>query len=191
MKELENKLQELSNIWKNIEIHLEESNFFKEIIKRLNDNQQTIANFNQLEITNTFGIYIFYIKPLKNYDFKSLEEDWKKIGLEKGYIKFPQIVKSRFDFHLPIKTSEKYVFYIGKSETLGNRIKEHITHEKNASTYGLKLKDRTFFTSENMSFSYWELPPELKSDHKEINQFLITQIEKKLRGKLNPWIGKQ
>lgn len=76
-----------------------------------------------LDIPNQFGIYAFFIKPKQNYrDIESLQEAWNI----KSFRKFPKVVKKRYG----ISESKDgwFPFYIGKSEILGSRINEHLSH---------------------------------------------------------------
>ena len=183
MENITDQITQLNIIWKNIR----NNNLITPLEEEFKANKESIVKFDSNVIGNGFGIYIFYIKPTKIYNIKNLISDWN----QKGYIKYPKVVKKRFSKHKNINIKNEYPFYIGKSEKLGNRIKEHITYEKTASTFSLKLKGRDFFDEKNITFSYWKLPDELDNCTKEIKQFIITQIERELRNKLNPWIGKQ
>ena len=187
MKNITDQITQLNIIWENIRKNIISNGNLISIEEKFKTNKKSIEKVDFNAIGNNFGIYIFYIKPTKVYNIENLISDWT----QKGHIKYPKVVKKRFSKHKSININNEYPFYIGKSEKLGSRIKEHITHEKKASTYGLKLKGRDSFNEKNITFSYWELPKELQECSNEIKQFIITQVESKLRDKLNPWIGKQ
>jgi hypothetical protein len=178
---------ELETVWKTIKDKIQSKETLDLIKTELKEKQRSIDEINYKDVKNTFGVYIFYIKPKVAYNLKTLNKNWS----EKGFYKYPKIIQKRFSKHLNINTNHEYVFYIGKSEKLGSRIREHITHGKTVSTYGLKLKERVYFNKQNITFSYWELPEELERCTKEIKQFIITQIESELREQWNPWVGKQ
>lgn len=187
MKTVTDQIIKLDDFWKNIQENIISDEYLNSIKNKLKENRCSIEENSYVNIKNTFGIYVFYIKPVEAYSLESLTEKWN----QKGYDKYPKIVQKRFSKHTDININTEYVFYIGKSEELGSRIKQHITHKGKTSTYSLKLKGRDFFNKENITFSYWELPLELSKCSKEIKQFIITQIETELRDRLNPWIGKQ
>lgn len=138
------------------------------------------------EIRNDFGIYAFFIKPKHKYtDPEHLQNVWEV----EGFRKYPKVVKSRFSISVSI--DGWFTFYIGKGEQLKNRVTEHINHSSQHSTYGLKLKDREDFLTQNeIEVGYWHLPP-MENVLPEIKQFIITNFEIALRKRLNPWIGKQ
>ncbi|MCL7765065.1 hypothetical protein MPF19_16700 [Polaribacter sp. Z014] len=187
METISNQIIQLDIAWKNIQENIVSEQNLDSIKNKLKEKQSSIDEINFINIKNTFGIYIFYIKPKEAYTLKTLTKNWT----QNGYNNYPKIVQKRFNKYNQIKIDTEYVFYIGKSEKLGARIKEHITHKGKTATYSLKLEGRASFNKENISFSYWELPIELANCTKEIKQFIITQIETELRNKLNPWIGKQ
>jgi hypothetical protein len=137
-------------------------------------------------IPNQFGLYVFYIKPKAKYlSIEMLEQDW----INKEFSNYPKIIKKRFEANSENK--EWIPFYIGKSEKVGKRISEHINHKKNHATYGLKLNDRIDFKLKNeIKVGYWLLSVN-ENTPIEIKQFIITNFERELRKKLNPWIGKQ
>ena len=145
-----------------------------------------IDHSGEVDIPDQFGIYSFFIKPEKVYQTcESLNEVW---NIE-PFKKFPKIVKKRFE----VCEAEDgwFPFYIGKSERLGTRIKEHLNHHSQHATYGLKLKERTEFLRNNkIEVGYWTLP-EMEGIPREIKQFIITNLESRLREKMKPWIGKQ
>lgn len=187
MKKIIKSLIALDATWKELKTSIVSEDNLKTIINQLVTEQQPITEENYTALTSDFGVYVFYIKPTKPYTLKTLLKDWE----ETEYRNFPKVVKTRFSNYSVINTDEIYPFYIGKSEKLASRIKQHITHNGKTSTYSLKLNGRDFFNAENITFSYWKLPVELKECSNEIKQFFITQIENALREKLNPWIGKQ
>ena len=114
-----------------------------------------------------------------------MEQDWNIIGFEK----YPKIVKSRYE---KAKTKDDwFTFYIGKSENIHSRVKEHLIHSPKNSTYGLKLKERkTFLTKNEIKVGFWSLP-DMPTVDKAIKQFIITNLERELRDSMLPWIGKQ
>ncbi|WP_445722593.1 GIY-YIG nuclease family protein [Flavobacterium sp.] len=157
-------------------------NFTEEVITYAFQNKVKTTN---LCFKNEFGIYIFFIKSdLKWKDYKDLEQKWK----EKDFIKIPKAIKGNYDKSLLI---ENYIpFYIGKSENILKRVKEHLEHDKSKATYGMKLANRKHFKLSDFEIGYWQLDLD-PSFSKEIKQFIITTIEQKIREKLKPLIGKK
>ncbi|OSY88532.1 hypothetical protein WH52_07230 [Tenacibaculum holothuriorum] len=177
------ELQALNTAWNNIDL----TEQIAVIIDELANTKKSISKVDFEAIKNDFGVYVFYIKPTKTYTLETLQKDWE----DNIYSNYPKVVKKRFLKHKNIELDSQYPFYIGKSEKLKTRIKEHITHSGKTSTYSLKLEGRKYFNNQTITFSYWKLPTELEKCSPEIKQFLITQIESKLRDRLNPWVGKK
>jgi predicted GIY-YIG superfamily endonuclease len=185
MEKLIKFAEDFETLWN----HFDQSIFSNEEVDKIIGNLvfKSIEKENYNNIDNIFGVYIFNIKPHKVFDFDSLKDFWT----EESYRNYPKVPKILFETYKNIDTQNKYPFYLGKAENLRKRIEEHIQHRDKKSTYSLKLNGRTNFNSENISFAVWYLPNELKRHPKPIKQFIITELEKKLRNKLNPWIGKQ
>lgn len=128
----------------------------------------------------------FFIKPKSKLDIYKFEDIW----LDKNIIKYPKVVRSRFESSTATE-KEYYTLYLGKSEKVASRINEHIYHTSKVTTYGLKLNDRKKFLKNNeIYFSKFEIE-ELATADPSIIQFVITRIESKLRVRMNPWVGKQ
>lgn len=143
-------------------------------------------SLNVPDIPYQFGLYMFFIKPKKKYtSIEMLEKDW--INIE--FSNYPKIIKKRFASNI---VNEDWIpFYLGKSEKVGERIGEHLNHHKRHATYGLKLNERIDFKLKNdIKVGYWVLPVDDKTSN-EIKQFIITNFERELRKRLNPWVGKQ
>jgi hypothetical protein len=180
MESLKKIISNIDSLWNDINKEI----IIKNILSDINNNRIDIETKID-SIPNKFGIYIFFIKPKASYsNIDSLTNDW----LVKDFSNYPKIIKSRFESNT--KQDDWYTFYIGKSEKIGKRIYEHLTHHKSHVTYGLKLSERNNFKSKNeIQVGYWLFPDEKISN--EVKQFFITNFEKLLREKLNPWIGRQ
>ena len=138
-------------------------------------------------LRNDFGIYAFYINPKETY---SCVEDLKNNWNIDGFKKYPKVVKKRFEIQEPCEAGW-FSLYIGKGEKLKNRIDEHLNHHPTHATYGLKLRERKKFLNDNdIEIGFWYLP-EMPGVSREIKQFIITNLEARLRDKMEPWIGKQ
>ena len=159
-----------------------DENSINQIINSVKENRTLINN---LDLPDTFGIYVFFLKREINFNtFQELETIWK----EEGISNIPKAIKSRFD---KCKLENGfYPFYIGKSEHLSTRVDEHLNHHKTHSTYGMKLKTRTNFKIEDFYVGHWCLE-NMPTISQAVKQFIITTIEQKVREKLNPLIGKK
>lgn len=178
---------EFKSLWTKTRKRFNDANIYSAIIDDFRLNAEFISSTKYRRLFKRFGVYVFYIKPLKAYSLEELSADWNF----DGYSNYPRIIKSKFSFYDEINTEKWYPFYIGKAENLGSRINEHINHKGDNATYGLKLKDRKFFNPQNIKYSYWEFPEDLENSPKDIKQFLLRHLEKELREKIKPWIGKQ
>lgn len=166
--------------WENLDIE----EILIVILDSINLSRSDLSN--EIEINNKFGIYAFFIRP--NEVYKNCESV-NKVWNIKPFKNFPKLIKKRFE--QCEAENGWFPFYIGKSEKLGSRIKEHLNHPSQHTTYGLKLKERTEFLKNNqIEVGYWTLP-EMEGVPREIRQFIITNLESRLREKMKPWIGKQ
>lgn len=180
MENLKKTISNINSLWNDLNTEF----IIENILVDINNNRLDIeAKIDS--IPNKFGIYIFFIKPKSSYsNIDDLSKDW----VLNEFKNYPKIIKKRFESNS--KQGNWHVFYIGKSEKIKTRISEHLTHHKNHATYGLKLSERTNFKSKNeIHVGYWIFPDEKISN--EVKQFFITNLERLLREKLNPWIGKQ
>ena len=145
------------------------------------------------DIPNTFGIYVFYLKrELIFEDYEKFSDLWN----EDGYTYYPKAIKKNFG---ECKLVNGFIpFYVGKAEKINTRIKEHLTLEKNKTTYSLKLNERKNIKREDFEVGYWSLDNEINGTHfpdktieKQVKQIIITIIEQEIRKQLKPLVGKQ
>lgn len=188
-------LQEFTNDfscrWNTVQKELDEG-LLQIIVEQLKAKTFPLTNRSYTQVSNRWGIYLFQIRTDCNYHFESLKKAWEDDAKAIGYRKFPKVYKGRFQ-KLAIEHTESdtpYAFYLGKSEKLGHRIEQHITHDQTNATYGLKLKGRPDFY-DCISYSFWELPIEHPQGNRAVAQFVLTQLEHALRNQLHPLIGKQ
>ncbi len=140
-------------------------------------------------IPNDHGIYVIELLPKASFSRKKFVSDWDSFNKE---VKSPTIIFSRFNTAQKNK-DETFYFYLGKTEKLKTRLKQHCFHDINKKTYSLKLKSREhLIKSSDFFISYYELKHDNIS-HKEkgIMQFVITNLEKEFRKRFVPWVGKQ
>lgn len=159
-----------------------DENSINQIINSVKENRTPINN---LDLPDTFGIYVFFLKKELSFNsFQELETIWN----EEGINKIPKAIKSSFE-KCELENGF-FPFYVGKSEHLSKRVDEHLNHHKTHSTYGMKLKTRNNFKIEDFYIGYWCIENEMNVSP-EVKQFIITTIEQKVRKVLNPLIGKK
>jgi len=112
-------------LWTNTKEIFNDEKTYESIIDKFNFNSELIDGEKHKSLFNKFGIYVFYLRPLKAYCFEELYGDWNF----DGYKNHPRIIKSKFSSYEEIKTDQWYPLYIGKAENLGKRINEHINHK--------------------------------------------------------------
>jgi len=139
----------------------------------------------------SWGIYAFFITPVEgqNFTYGQLEEHWKKMKEDKKTGEIPKTIKGRFEGKERDSIKSPTCLYLGKSEELGKRIRQHI-HSSVKGTYALKISKHTklhkIFT---FKYSYVQIEP--NGDFKDGMQCLLLTLEKRLREQLKPLIGKQ
>lgn len=90
-----------------------------------------------------------------------------------------------------------HILYLGKSEHLNSRIKEHLIHPTNKGTYALALGKRKIPSDIEIAFlteplSQTPIPLYSKSKPETAGlQFVMTNLESILRKTLKPLVGKQ
>jgi hypothetical protein len=132
------------------------------------------------------GVYFIEIKNNKNFDdFKTWVEnfrlEWENPAYKRKFV--PNLKKKRikkqdgeFGDWIPL--------YIGKSNNISGRVKEHIHKELDKHTFALKLNAREHAKKETFRLSVIQIPTENYN-------IIMPIIENALRGKLNPIIGRQ
>ena len=123
-------------------------------------------------------------------DISSLQYKWTHCNRFHVTQIFQSIITSKLELQEPCEAGW-FSLYIGKGEKLKNRIDEHLNHPPTHATYGLKLSKREKFLDDHeIEIGFWHLP-EMPGVSREIKQFIITNLESRLRDELKPWIGKQ
>lgn len=145
---------------------------------------------NELELSELAGIY--YIEA--HFPFKTAKalidfgDKWGKFRSKEDLpIGISRYYQNRANNHTELIEKSEYIpFYLGKATNIKLRIMEHLNGSLDSDTYSLKLKSRPeIIKNINFKISYITL---------DINQdayFGVELIEKNLRGRLNPIIGKQ
>ncbi len=183
---------------KHLEIIQKSSDVFFEknlnsILNELEKNKIRIErDFTNIKIRNinkkSWGVYVFYITPKKEIStYENLNKLWETNSKNQKLIS-PKVIKSRFK---KLTIDDSHCLYVGKSEDLSKRIEQHIHQKTKASTYGLKLSEHDQLHSDNtFEFSYFILE-EKPVKEKEALKFLLVNLEKRIRAKFSPLIGKQ
>lgn len=137
-----------------------------------------------------YGLYYFSSLIPKN-QFSSLDDfgtQWGTRGSKNTKISdSPIYYKSRGKKHGNKIVENKYIpFYLGKAKDIKKRVNEHIFDSETSQTYSMKLGGRTEFLKD-FKFKLGYLYLDVNSD----SYFAIEIIEKYLRGRIHPIIGKQ
>lgn len=128
---------------------------------------------------------IYFLEIYKGKDFENLKEwkvnfseKWKKDKINKS----PTIAANRL--RELSEFNEWIPFYLGKSEKIQKRITEHLTLEKEKSTYALKLNSRESLIKNRFRLSVIQID----TKHYDL---IMHKIEQVLRNKYKPIVGKQ
>ena len=90
--------------------------------------------------------------------------------------------KVRINQHTELK--ELIPMYIGKSKQIGGRVRQHIYKELGKPTFALKLNARENMRNKTFRLNVIRVPP-------ENYDWVMPVIEKTLRNRINPIIGRQ
>ncbi len=165
------------------------------ISAQLKNNRIALSNdFSRIKIDNigknSWGVYAFHIKPKKRIaTHEELKDYWETDLSGKKILGSPAVIQHRFK---PLEIGRSTCFYIGKSESLAERIKQHIHQQTKHTTYGLKISERNKLHSDNtFEYSYFVMKVGPDSRTKDAMKCLLATLEKHLRDELKPLIGKQ
>jgi len=135
------------------------------------------------------GIYYFEakFKFFTAAELGEFGERWGKIRAEAHDGNIPRYYPSRMKHHLAALAAGKPIpFYLGKRESIADRIKNHVESLLGSGTYALKLRARPdLIRNVEITYSYqsFDAPP--------TSYFGVGLIESELRKVLNPILGKQ
>jgi hypothetical protein len=160
------------------------NNLSKELIKIDFSTEDWLEN-----IPKSYGIYLFWVNlQAWSNDVDVLNNEWVAA---KERVKFaPRFNQARSKkTRLGAKNDAFLPFYLGKTEKLADRVKQHVFIKPESGTYALKLgamrKYNKKFHELDFYISHLEFPFSKKTT------FLLEIIEAALREKLNPVIGRQ
>jgi phenylpyruvate tautomerase PptA (4-oxalocrotonate tautomerase family) len=156
--------------------------------KTLLDNNYTEIKIDHID-KKSWGVYVFYINPQKEIlTYDDLKNLWKT-DLNDKPLQSPTVIKGKFKV---LTAGKSACFYVGKSENLASRISQHIHQSTKPSTYGLKISEHNRLHSDNtFAYSYFVLKTNPADKIKDGMKCLLVTLERHLRDKLKPLIGKQ
>ncbi len=169
----------------------------KEIIDSLesqlcstNRTLDVFGEIDELNLSELPGIYYFEARfPFKTQKkFNEFGDKWGRYrAKEKLPIGISRFYENRASRHLKTVESEGFVpFYLGKAQNIEARIVEHLNGSTTSDTYSLKLKSRPkIIEGIEFKISYIELDINIDA------YFGVELLERSLRERLNPIIGKQ
>ncbi|MEJ8599089.1 hypothetical protein JSO61_009125 [Riemerella anatipestifer] len=131
------------------------------------------------------GIYFIEIQ-IRNKELtfdewlQNFKNDWEDERYKRKFV--PNIKLKRIRKHKEL--DEWIPLYLGKSKNISSRIFQHIYKDINKTTFALKLRARENIWKENFRLSVIEV-------NSDSYDWVVPVIERKLRDKLNPILGKQ
>ena len=188
MKELETALHRLADAHSALTAHDE----ITELARYLREGQKTLnldENYERPVLPKMPGIYYFEAK-FKFSTAMELEEfgdRWGRIRAETHDGSIPRYYPNRAVHHLKaLAAGEPIPLYLGKRESIADRITNHVESLLDSRTYALKLRARPQLLSDvEVTYSYQAFDVPLTS------YFGVGLIESELRKMLNPILGKQ
>lgn len=188
MRKLESALQKLADAHSTLTEHAE----ITDLARYLREGQQTLnldENCELPDLPEMPGIYYFEAK----FKFSTATElddfgyRWGRIRAEIHDGNIPRYYPKRAEHHLKaLAAGEPIPLYLGKRESIADRIKSHVQSPLDSGTYALKLRARPQLLSDvEVTYSYQAF------DVPRISYFGVGLIESELRKILNPILGKQ
>jgi hypothetical protein len=156
---------------------------------------KTVCVFNTTDLFNNIpfaelnymGVYLIEIKSdctIETFNewFENFNQKWTDKAYEKSFTPNPK--KKRINYHKNIKHSGWIPLYLGKSNNICNRLKGHMFLKLNQPTFALKLLERKNLINDVFRLSTIKVEV-------ENYDIIMPIIEKTLRDKYNPILGKQ
>lgn len=159
---------------------------FSKIAESLNfEVSGNIRNENLINQHDYPGVYLVEIKNNTSFnDFESwfnyFQYNWELPEYKKNWT--PNTKKKRAEKHTSL--GDWVPLYIGKSKRVSKRLLTHLNLKLEQPTTSLKLKARTNMNAENFRFST------IKVDVTNYD-IIMPMLEKSLRDKINPILGRQ
>lgn len=163
----------------------------KKLIKTLDMEVKKITTYISNKEKKSYNSSIFEIKKVDSSNcgiyFFIMKEDVFVSNIDNfNSVSYSSKLKKKESNKITLKKDD--VLYLGKSENIQKRIKEHEEDVEDNSTYSLKLN------SENRKFikeKYKKVYFELNNDYKKFSYIILPYIESKLHNNLKPCIGKK
>lgn len=178
-------LNEIDNIFtetrNNLEKLIETYDFIPQFEFVLNEK----IDYSLLESLDFSGIYKIEIKtPYLISDFNQwtdkFREEWEKSEYKDKFV--PNIKKKRLNAHNNL--TEWIPIYIGKSQKIKNRIKEHINLKLSRPTTALKLLERSNLYGNEFRISTITI-------NVSNYDLIVSEFENYFREKFNPILGRK
>jgi hypothetical protein len=164
------------------------------VLTQLEQNKTSLdSNFSEIKIDHidrkSWGVYVFYINPQKTIaTYDDLNKLWQT-DLNDKPLQSPKVIKGKFK---TLSSGQPACFYVGKSEDLTSRISQHIHQSTKPSTYGLKISEHNRLHSDNtFGYSYFVIKVNPSDQIIDGMKCLLVTLERHLRDRLKPLIGKQ
>lgn len=164
------------------------------ILTQLEQNKTSLDNnFSEVKTDHidkkSWGVYVFYINPQKTIStYEDLNNLWQT-DMDDKRLHSPKVIKSKFK---TLAVGQPTCFYVGKSEDLAGRIRQHIHQRTKYTTYGLKISEHNRLHLDNtFAYSYFVIKTKPADQIKDGMKCLLVTLERHLRNRLKPLIGKQ
>lgn len=162
-----------------------------ELARYLREDQKTLslANGTSPVLPDKPGVY--YLEAKFNFstakELAEFGERWGQIRAKAHDGNIPRYYPNRAKYHLTALASGKPIpFYLGKRESIADRVASHTGSLLSSGTYALKLQARPHLLKDlELTYSYRVFDVPLTS------YYGVELIEAELRKLLNPILGKQ
>ncbi len=184
MKELKDIDTEITSQIESLSKIINHLQFNEKCQFNLNNQQEIIQNKILTELKYP-GIYLIEIKNDNEFNsFESWIENFKIKWHDEKYLKkfVPNVKEKRIFAHKEL--NDWIPIYIGKSKNIGGRVFEHIYKELEKTTFALKLLARENLYNETFRLS--TICINVKN-----YDVIVPEIEKEMRNRINPILGKQ
>lgn len=153
----------------------------------LSDSKESIRRKINKIPQKTCGVYFFQIKCAKDISqdtwSKEFIDKWDKPNLVHHFIATTK--KKRISKHEADKVTDLIPLYIGKCKNINKRVNEHLFLDESNSTYSMKLLlHKKEFAHSVIRITYCKI--EVKN-----YEVVMSRVERQLREKLQPIVGKQ
>lgn len=149
-----------------------------------------IEKFRKKANENKLGLYVFSLRLRKDENIEDFKSDWLSFKQENPMLSMPAIRGEGSGSHHNKKINKKdeirHILYIGKSEKLSERLKNHIEGGSN-STYCLRLKHFNEYVK--MKGNKYEIDVCYIYSNENNVSHILYPLERLLREKFVPLLG--